>query len=87
MVIGSPSAAIVASRPAPEVTLENTPIADAEYLCAASVQKTKPIADVATVFASRNRAPRYKGSLRMSFSALRARDGEVIATATCFTVL
>jgi hypothetical protein len=53
IVMGRPSAAMEASKPAPEVTLEKTPTAEAEYLCAASAQKTKPIADVATVFASR----------------------------------
>jgi hypothetical protein len=87
IVIGRPSAAIAARRPAPEVTLENTPTVGAEYLCAASVQKAKPIADVATVFASRYREPRYKASLRMFLRALRVFDREVIATATSFTVL
>jgi hypothetical protein len=87
MVIGRPSAAIAASRLAPEITPENKPTVDAEYLCAASVQKTKPIADVVTVLASRNREPRYKASLRTLRRALKVRDQEVTATATGFTML
>jgi hypothetical protein len=58
MVFGNPSAAIAARRPTPEVTLAKTPTADGGYLCAASVQKTKPMADTAAVFASRMREPR-----------------------------
>jgi hypothetical protein len=58
MVIGRPSAATAASRLAPEVMPENTPSVEGEYLCAAKVQKTNPIAEVATVFASRYSEPR-----------------------------
>jgi hypothetical protein len=86
MVIGKPTAATAASRATPEVTPENTPTVAGEYLRAANVQKTKPIAAVATVFASRNREPRYKASLRMFLSAAGVCDQEVVAPVTSFTV-
>jgi hypothetical protein len=87
MVSGSPSAAIVASRTEPEVTLEYTPSAEAGYLCAASVQKTKPMADMAAVFASRVNEPRYRASLKIRLSDLRVGDLKLMATSTRFTAL
>jgi hypothetical protein len=77
----------VASRTDPEVTLEYTPSVDAGYRWAASVQKAKPMADVAAVFASRVNEPRYRASLKMLLSALRVRDRKPIATSTHFTEL
>jgi hypothetical protein len=56
---------------------ENTPSVEGEYLCAAKVQKTNPIAEVATVFASRYSEPRYSASPRIFRSAL-ARDPAII---------
>jgi hypothetical protein len=87
MVIGRPSAAIAASSVTPEVRPENTPIVVAEYLCAATVQKAKPRADMATVFVSRNREPRYRASFRMFLMDLRICAGKAIAAVTDFMVL
>jgi hypothetical protein len=69
------------------MTPENTPIVGAEYLCAASVQKTKPMAEVTTAFARSNIEPRYKASLKRLFRTLRLCAGEMIVIGPSLTVL
>src|SRR5580693_8949931 len=80
MVFGNPSAAIAASRPTPEVTPENTPTVEAGYVRAASVQKTKPMAEVAAMFTSSVSEPRYRASLKTMPNARRVCDRNLIAT-------
>ena len=74
VVFDSPRAAMAASSPTPDVTLANTPTAEAGYRRAASAQNTKPMAEVATVLMSRNMDPRYSASPATPRTARRIRE-------------